>query len=130
MAMVGAAVAVFAGGAAEFRHGDQDYVAHAIAQVLPERREALAEFREALRQLSLGGPLADLVDVMVPSADIGERHFHADIRFDQPRDLAQALAETPARIFGAGLVGLLRDGLQQRYGIEGFAAGSAEDRVR
>ncbi len=42
VAVVGAAVAIFPGGAAELAHSDHYHVAHPVAHVLIKRRERLA----------------------------------------------------------------------------------------
>ena len=64
---------------------------------VPEGRQRLAELAQQVGKLALGGALAHFVDVVVPAADIGERHLHADVGFDQLRDLLQAVAEAAAR---------------------------------
>ena len=69
VAVVRAAVAVFAAGAAEFAHADENDVLHAVAQVLMKRREALAQVAQQIRELAL---YAALVDVIVPAAAIEE----------------------------------------------------------
>ena len=47
VAVIGAAVAVFLRGAAEFGHGDNHHILHAVAHILPERGQRLAEFAAA-----------------------------------------------------------------------------------
>ena len=103
---------------------------HAIAQVLIERRERLAEFRQIVGQLAELAA-AHFVHVRVPAADIGERHFQSDIGFDQSRDLLQALAESAARILRAirRHVALLLDGLHDLHGAERLLAGAVQHRV-
>src|SRR5215468_2156936 len=64
MSMVGAPVAVLAHGAAELRHGQHHYVAHALPQITIEGGQALGEFRETERELPA---LVALVGVRVPS---------------------------------------------------------------
>ena len=90
VAVVGAAVAVFASGAAEFRHGQHGDVRHALAHVLVERRERVAEILQAIGELA-GHPT--FRHVVVPSAHFGKGHFQAGIGFDELRDLLQ----TPPR---------------------------------
>ena len=90
MAVVGAAVAVFAGGAAEFGHGHYYRVFSEIAEVGPEGGDRLREIAEDVRDLSLG---AAFVDVVVPAADVGEGDLHSEVCFDQLRQLLQAVAE-------------------------------------
>src|SRR6185437_7539311 len=77
MSVVGTAVAVFVYGASEFRHGDDDRILGKVAKVRPERREGLAEIAQYVGNLSFG---AAFIHVMVPSADVGERNLHAEIR--------------------------------------------------
>src|SRR5215470_9210157 len=60
VAVIGAAVAVFGHGPAEFRHREHDDVRHLVAEVLGERRERRAEVAEAERQLPALGALADV----------------------------------------------------------------------
>ena len=95
VAVIGAAIAVFARRAAEFAHGHDGHVRHAIAQVLIKRGQRLAEFIQAVGELALARLLADFVDVRVPAADVGERDLQADIRLDQLRDLLAALPQPP-----------------------------------
>ena len=94
MAVIGAAIAVLAGGAAEFRHGDDHRVFGQIAEVGPESAERLRELAQHIRDLSLR---AAFVDVMVPSADVGKRHLHSQVGFDQ---LASCLRLSPNRPLG------------------------------
>src|SRR5437016_12362890 len=113
MAVIGAAVSVLARRAAEFRHSHQYHVIHTIAQVPPERGNALPELRQTLRKLAFGRPRAHFVDVVIPTANIRERYFNTDVGFDEPRNLLQAVAEAPARISGRRPVRLLIDRPQQ-----------------
>ena len=64
VAVVGAAVAVFARGASELRHGDDDGVFAEIAEIGPESGERLREVAEHIRELAFGRAF---VDVMVPA---------------------------------------------------------------
>ena len=80
--------------------------------------------------MALGCARANFVDVMIPAADIGERHFNSHIRLDQPRDLPQALTECAARIIGPRLIRLLLDRLQKLHGVKCLAAGPVENFVR
>ena len=73
VAVIGAAIPVFVRSAAKLAHRDQDHIVHAIAHVLPEGGQGLAVFTQQIAQLRR------FVDVMVPSTDIGECHFHAHI---------------------------------------------------
>ena len=65
---------------------------------------------------------------MVPAADIGKRHLHAEIRFDQLRELAQAVAEASLGIVGAGRGLVLRRvrGLQHLDRVKRFFAGAVQ----
>ena len=67
----------------------------------------------------------------VPTADIRKRDFEADIGFDHPRNLLQALTEGAVGIAGAvgRNVGGLLDGLHQANGLESLSAGAVEDLV-
>src|SRR6185369_5900859 len=69
MAVIGAAVAVLAKGAAEFAQHHHDGVAPGAAHALRERAQAAAELLEARRELSVRAALAD---VRVPAADVDE----------------------------------------------------------
>src|SRR5207302_9339775 len=90
VAVVGAPVAVLARGAAEFAHGDENDVLHAVGQVLMKRRETLAEIAQQIRELPLH---ATFVDVIVPAAAIHKQNFHADVGFQKLAYLLQALPE-------------------------------------
>src|SRR5579872_2945652 len=46
MAMIGATISVFVRGAAEFGHGHDHHVLHAVAQILMQRRQALPQFAQ------------------------------------------------------------------------------------
>ena len=74
MAVVGAAVAVLAHGAAELGERHQDHVLHAVAEVALERGQGLAELAQARRELALHAALGGVV---VPAADLGERQLDA-----------------------------------------------------
>jgi len=67
-------------GAAEFADHDDGAVASRRAHLIPVRGQALAELREAVRQLSRRGPLADAV----PVADVDEAEVI--LLAHQPRD--------------------------------------------
>ena len=101
VAVVGAAVAVFARRAAELGHGHHRHILHAVAQVLVKRRERSAEIGQVVCQLPLDRVLRRLIYMRVPPSDIGERDLQPNIRLHQARDLLQALAEAPVRILGA-----------------------------
>ncbi len=125
VAVIGSPIAVLAHGAAELGHRHNGDIFHAIAQVLIKRRECLPEIQQVVVEL------ARLVHMRIPSADLGKRHFHADIRFDQPGDLLQILTESSTRIFCAvgRCVALLLNRLHDLHGAEGLAAGAVENGV-
>ena len=98
VSVVGAAIAVFLGGAPELAHGHDDDILHASAHVLMKRRKALAEILQQIRELALHSAF---VDVIVPAAAIDEKNFHADVRFEQLPNLLQTLAQPAGRILRA-----------------------------
>ena len=128
MAVVGAAIAVFPGGAAELRHGDDDGVFSKIAEIGPKCGDRLREVAEYVGDLSLG---AAFVDVVVPAADVGKSDLHAEIGFDQLRELLQAVAETALGIVGVGCGRVLRcvGSFQRLDRVESFRAGSMQHGV-
>src|SRR5215471_21471592 len=93
VAVVGAAIAVLARGAPELRHADDHCVFAKIAQIGPERSDGLRELASEVGDLALH---AAFVHVVVPSADVGESDFHAQVGFDQLRYLAQTVTKTSA----------------------------------
>src|SRR5579864_6369984 len=119
MAVVGSAVPVFAGSAAELRHGDDYRIVGKVAEIDPEGGERLGEVAQHVGDLPLR---AAFVDVVVPAADIGERHLYAEIRLDELSELSQAVAEAASRVvrtrsgFVLGGVG----GFQHFDCVEGF----------
>ena len=54
--MIGAAGAIFAGGAAELRHGDEGDVFRAVAEVAPEGSDAVEKSRRRLESWPLTLP--------------------------------------------------------------------------
>src|SRR5580698_11253647 len=52
--VVGAAIAVFAGGAAELRHGHDDGVFAEVAEISPKSRDRLREIAEHVGELAFG----------------------------------------------------------------------------
>ncbi len=95
VAVIGAAVAVFVRGAAEFGHRHDDDVFHAVAHVLRKRRHGLAQIAQQIRELALR---AAFVDVVVPAARIDERDFEADVGLVEA---APPVASSgPTRLFG------------------------------
>src|ERR1700719_475690 len=90
VAVIGAAIAVFFGGAAEFTHGYDYDVLHAVAHVLMKGGEGLAEVFEQIGELALD---ATFVYVIVPTATIDEQNFHADLGFQKLTDLLHVLSQ-------------------------------------
>ena len=94
------AVAVLAYRPPKLRHRQHDRVVHPIAEIGDERRDAAREVAQAAGELSLR---CALIDVRVPPADVGKRHFDAEVGFDELSDLLQGLTERARRIIGAVL---------------------------
>ena len=57
VAVIGAAGAVFVGGAAELRHGDEGDVLGVVAHVAPEGGDACGEIAEAIGELAVDAAL-------------------------------------------------------------------------
>src|SRR6202030_1818946 len=125
VAVIGAAIAVFFGGAAEFTHGDDDDVLHTVAHVLMKGGEGLAEVFEQVGELALH---AAFVDVVVPAAAIDEQNFHADLGFKELTDLLHVLSQAAGgilrAIFRRQFAGV--DFAKHVDGFEGFGAGAVE----
>ena len=85
--VIRAAVAVLGGGTSELRHRDDDHIRHAVAEIAGERRQAVAELIQQVRELT------NLVGVMVPAVEIDERDLDAHVRLDETRQLLQAPAK-------------------------------------
>src|SRR5256885_13527549 len=98
VAVIGSAIAIFLGGAAELTHGHEDNIFHAVAHILMKRREALSEVLQQIGKLALH---AAFVHVIVPAAAIDEKNFDADVRFEELPDLLQTLAEPAGGILRA-----------------------------
>jgi len=92
-----------------------------IAEIGPEGGDRLREIGEHVGELTFNRAL---VDVMVPSADVGERDLHAEICFDQLRELPQSVGKAAFGIVGArsGRVFSRIGGLQHFYSVECFCA--------
>ena len=79
----------------------------------------MRELAQHVGHLSFGGAF---VDMMVPSANIGKRHLHAQVRLDKLRELPQAVAKASLGIIGAGRGLVLRrvGGLQHLHRVKRF----------
>ena len=77
--MIGAAVAVFPSRSPELAHGDYRYVGHPITHVLVKSRQSLAEVGQQIGELALRRRGAHFVDVGVPTANVGEGYFQAQV---------------------------------------------------
>src|SRR5260370_14682356 len=97
MAVVGAAVAVLAHGAAELGHGHQHHVRHAVAEVAVERGEGGAQLAQAARAPALNPAFGRVVG---PAAHVCEGHLHSHPGLDELRDLPEAVAIGPAWVGG------------------------------
>src|ERR1700736_2809884 len=82
VAVIGAPVAVFAKGAAEFRQDDDDGVSPGLARSAREGSEAFAERAQMIGQLPVVVPL---VDVGVPTSEPDCRDADAGVIADQQR---------------------------------------------
>src|SRR6516162_3924256 len=80
VAVIGSAVAVLAGRTPELGGCDQYRILGQRTQVNPEGGNCLREVAEHVAQLSFH---CALVDVMVPTSDVGEGDLDAKIRLDQ-----------------------------------------------
>ena len=131
VAVVGAAVAVLAGGPAELAHRQHHDVGHPVAEVGVERGQRPAEVEQ------LAGELAEraaLVGVRVPAVALDERDLDADVGLDELGDLKQRSTDRRAGVIGVvgGLV-LRGVGLPQKAmaskdslagAVEGFVDGA------
>jgi hypothetical protein len=110
VAVVGAAGAVLARGAAEFGHGDQGDVFGIVAHVAPEGGDGGGELAQAVGELAVD---AALVLMGVPAADVGEGRFNAEVGLEQLGNLLHVVAEFVVGIFDAA-AGLYWAGLASR----------------
>src|SRR5579863_4547230 len=126
--MIRATVAIFAGGAAEFRHRHYNRVLAEIAEIGPEGGNGLRKVAEHVGDLAFGRAF---VDVMVPSTDIGECYLHAEIRFDELSELAQAVAKPSPGIIGAGRGFVLRwiRRPEHVHGVKSLRPGAVKYRI-
>src|SRR5215468_5970281 len=90
VAVVGAAIAILACGTPELGHGDDRDIFHTVAHIVDECGERAGELARHVAQL------VGLVLMVIPSADLGERGFHACARFDEACDLLKAASELAA----------------------------------
>ena len=97
VSVIGAAISILAGGATEFAHGEDEDIRHAGAHVAVEGSEAFGEFAQAGGESTASGAL---VDVGVPTAELDEGDFEADVGFDKLGDLAEGLSEGAAGVLG------------------------------
>lgn len=128
VAVIGAPGAVLARGAAELRHGNEDYAFGIVAHVGPKGGETVAEFPQAIGELSI---LISLILMSIPPADIGEGGFHAKVGLEQLGDLFEAVAERASRVVGTSDRRVLRGvgRLEHPDGFEGFRGCAVEDGV-
>ena len=128
VAVVGAAIAVFADGASEFGHSDDDGVFGKVAEIDPEGSDGLRKLAKNIGNLALR---AAFVDVMVPASDIGEGDLHAEVGLDELRKLAQAVAEVAVRIVGSGRGLIFRGvgGAQHFDSVEGLLPGAVKNGI-
>ena len=126
VAVIGAAIAVLAHGAAKFRHGQDYHLVHAIAEVPVQRGQALGELAEALGELS---PLVALIGVGIPAPRVRESHLEPHVGLDELGDLLEAVAEPATRILravrGREALGIGR--LEHLHGVEGFPTRAVQD---
>src|ERR1700730_12238060 len=125
VAVIGTAIPVFFGGAAELAHGDDDDILHAVAHILMKRGQRLTEVFQQIGELALH---AAFVDVIVPAAAIDEENFHADFGFQELADLLHVLSQAAGgilrAIFRRQFAGI--DFAEHVDGFEGFGAGAVE----
>src|SRR4029077_386677 len=98
VAVIGAAIAVFFGGAAELTHGNHHNVSHSVAHVLMKGGEGLAEVFQEIGELALH---AAFVDMIVPTAAINEQNFNANFGFQKLADLLHVLTQAAGGILRA-----------------------------
>lgn len=116
VAMVGAAVAIFVGRAAEFGHAYEDYVVHAVAHILVKRGHSLPQIAQKIRKAPFRTSFGD---VMIPAVAIEERDFEPDIGFEEFGNFLQAASEAAGRILRA-VLRLIRIGVNFPERIGGF----------
>jgi hypothetical protein len=126
--VIGAPGAVLARCAAELRHGNEDYVFSIVAHVGPKGGETVAEFLQAIGQLSI---LISLILMSIPPADVGEGGFHAEVGLEQLGDLFEAVPERALWVISSSDRRVLRriGGFEHPDGFEGFRASAVEDGV-
>src|SRR3954454_6186231 len=121
--VIRAAVAVLARGASELAHGNDHCVVGKIAEVIPEGGDGLRQIAQHVVELR------SLVDVVVPAADVGERHFYTEVSLDQLRKLAKAVAQSAARILRVRSWRVLCrvSRFEHLHGVESFVRGTVKD---
>src|SRR6185312_5029014 len=74
---------------------------------------------------------ATFIYMVVPPADIGECHFHAEVGFDELGDLSKTVAKAPARVDGArsGIVFFGIGRTQHLDRFKGLVTGSMQDAI-
>ena len=128
MAVVGAAIPIFARRATELGHGQDADVGHAVAEVKMKSRQRVAEFLEARGKLPFH---AAFVDMVVPAADFGEGHFQPHAGLNQLSDLLEVSPQRPARVLSAIRRSVILDAdfLERRNGAKHFIRGARKHRV-
>src|SRR5437667_3661990 len=127
MPVIGAAGGIFARGAGELGHRDENYVIGAVAEVAIKNRQTFGQFFEAIGHLPLG---AAWIDVSIPPLDFRESDFQSKVGFYEASDLGEAGAEASVRI---ALARSATSGLclpQFAHGGEEILAAETKQRVR
>ena len=94
VAMVGAAGTVFAGRAAELRHGNEGDVFRAVAEVAPKGGDGGGEVAKTVGELAF---CTALIVMGVPALDVGESSFNTEIGLEKLGDLAACCCRSPRR---------------------------------
>src|SRR5215831_5910210 len=134
VAVVGAGIAVLFRSTAEFGHGYQDDVFHAIAHVLAERADGIRKLTKQIRELLI------LVAVVIPSTHFGESGLDSGLCFDQTCKLLQTASEVATELLDTESADntprrrlILRttlDRLDHLHRVKRIFTGAAERRVR
>src|SRR5579872_143355 len=128
MAVVGATGAILTHRAAELAHGHEYGLFPEVTDIRPESGDGLRKLTGEVGDLSLR---VAFVDVMIPSADVGEGYFDAKVGFDELRNLFQAVTETSTGIIGVRGRLILRriSGLEHLHRVKGLVAGAMQHSV-